>query len=70
MAIVVDFVRRLSPWIYGACALAALWYLRVVILARHERRYAVFTLERESALNRVYGAWSAALLLILVMGLT
>mgnify|MGYP001152457994 CR=1 FL=1 len=34
MAIVIDFVRRLAPWIYGACALMALWYLRVVFLAR------------------------------------
>lgn len=68
MAIVVDFVRRLAPWIYGACALAALWYLRVVILARRERRYAVFTLEREAAQNRVYGAWVGAVALLLVMG--
>jgi len=68
MAIVVDFIRRLSPWVYGACALVALWYLRVVILARRERHYAVFRLEREAALNRVYGAWTAAISLILVMG--
>ncbi len=68
MAIVVDFIRRLAPWVYGACALAALWYLRVVFLARHERRYAVFTLEREAALNRVYGAWMGAIALALVMG--
>ena len=33
MAIVIDFVRRLAPWVYGACALMALWYFRVVILA-------------------------------------
>ena len=70
MAIVVDFIRRLAPWVYAACALAALWYLRVVILARRERRYAVFNLEREQALNRVYGAWGGAFLLILVMGAT
>jgi hypothetical protein len=69
MAIVVDFIRRLAPWVYGACALAALWYLRVVILARRERRYAVFTLEREAALNRVYGAWMGAIALVLVMGI-
>jgi hypothetical protein len=69
MAIVVDFIRRLAPWVYGSCALVALWYLRVVILARRERHYAVFTLEREAALNRVYGAWMAAIGLILVMGI-
>jgi hypothetical protein len=50
------------------CALVALWYLRVVILARRERRYAVFTLERETALNRVYHTWGIAFGLIVVMG--
>jgi hypothetical protein len=70
MAIVVDFIRRLAPWVYGACALMALWYLRIVILARRERRYAVFKLEREAAFNRVYGAWLAAFLILFVMGLT
>ena len=70
MAIVVDFIRRLAPWIYGACALISLWYLRVVIVARNERRSAVFKLEREAALNRVYSAWLAAFVTIAVMGLT
>ena len=70
MAIVIDFIRRLAPWVYGACALMALWYLRVVVLARRERRYAVFNLEREAALNRVYNAWLAAFAIIVLMGLT
>ncbi len=69
MAIIVDFIRQYALWVYAACALVALWYLRVVIQARHERRNAVFTLERETAMNRVYGAWTAAVLLIIVMGL-
>jgi hypothetical protein len=68
MAVVIDVIREFSPWIYGACAVAALWYLRVVLVARHERRYAVFSLEREQALNRVFGAWGAALGIIIVMG--
>lgn len=68
MAIVIEFIKQYAPWVYGACALAALWYLRVVILARRERRHAVFTLERETALNRVYGAWVAAIVLMLIMG--
>ncbi len=69
MAIIVDFIRQYAPWVYGICAFIALWYLRVVILARRERRNAVFTLERETAMNRVYGAWTVAIGLILVMGL-
>lgn len=69
MAIIIDFIKDYALWVYAACALAALWYLRVVILARRERRNAVFTLERETAMNRVYGAWTAAILLIVIMGL-
>lgn len=69
MAIVVDFIKNYAPWIYGACALLALWYLRVAFSARRERRHAVFTLEREAAMNRIYGAWTAAIVLLIVMGL-
>ncbi|PKO23314.1 MAG: hypothetical protein CVU38_04690 [Chloroflexi bacterium HGW-Chloroflexi-1] len=69
MAIVVAFIKTYAAWVYGACALVALWYLRVALLARRERRYAVFALERETALNRVYGAWTAAIALIVIMGL-
>ena len=68
MAVVIDIIREFSPWIYGVCAIAALWYLRVVLVARRDRRYAVFALEREQALNRVFAAWGAAFGIILVMG--
>jgi hypothetical protein len=68
MAVVIDLIREFSPWIYGACAIVALWYLRVVLVARRERRSATFALEREQALNRVFGAWGAAFGIILVMG--
>jgi len=69
MAIVVDFIKTYALWVYGACALVALWYLRVVFGARKERRHAVFTLEREAALNRIYSAWTVAIALLVVMGL-
>ncbi len=69
MAVVVSFIKQYAAWVYGGCALIALWYLRVAILARRERRYAVFSLEREAALNRTYGAWTAAVALLVVMGL-
>jgi hypothetical protein len=69
MAIVVDFIKNYSPWIYGACALVALWYLRVAFVARRERRHSVFTLEREAAMNRTYGAWTVAIALLIVLGL-
>jgi hypothetical protein len=68
MAIVVDFIRQYAAWVYGTCALIALWYLRVAVRARRERRFAVFTMEREAALNRVYSAWAVTLGVIAVMG--
>jgi hypothetical protein len=68
LAIVVEFIKDYASWIYGACALVALWYLRKAILARRDRRCAVFSLEREAALNRTYNAWSVAFALILVIG--
>jgi hypothetical protein len=48
--------------------LVALWYLRAALMARKERRNAVFALERETALNRTYGVWAIALALLLIMG--
>lgn len=69
MTVVINLIREYAPWIYGACALVALWYLRAAILARRERRYAVFALERETALNRTYAAWTVAIALSVVMGL-
>lgn len=68
MAIVVQFIGEYAPWVYGVCALVALWYLRVAILARAERKYAMFALEREAATNRIYGAWTVAISLLLVIG--
>jgi hypothetical protein len=67
MAIIVHYIRDYAVWVYGACALAALWYLRVAFLARRERRYAMFALERETALNKTYGAWTAAIALLVVI---
>ncbi len=68
MAIVVQFIKEYAPWVYGMCALIALWYLRASLLARRDRRYAVFSLEREAALNRTYGAWTVAVVLLVVIG--
>jgi hypothetical protein len=70
MAIIVHYIKDYAVWVYGACALIALWYLRVAIIARRERRYAMFSLERETALNKTYNAWTAAIILLTIIGLT
>jgi hypothetical protein len=69
MTVVINLIREYAPWVYGACALVALWYLRAAILARQERRYAVFSLERETALNRTYSVWTIAIALAVLMGI-
>ena len=52
MSVLIQLVADYAPWIYGLCGLLALWYLREAFLARRERRQAMYTLEREAALDR------------------
>ena len=68
MAILVQLIADYAPWIYGACALVALRYLWIVYQARRERREAVFSLERETAFNRIYNAYIVAFVLLAIMG--
>ncbi len=70
MTVLLQFIADNAAWIYGACALIALWYLRVVFRARRERKQAVFALEREAALQRVYNALGVALALLATIGVT
>jgi hypothetical protein len=68
MAIVVEYVREYASWAYAICAMIALVYLRVALVARRGRRWAMFGLEREQELNKTYAAWKVAFLLLFVMG--
>jgi|GEM_PF-6191337 len=68
MAIVVKLISDYAPWVYAACGIIALWYFRVALQARQERRQAAFSLEREAALNKTYNALNVAFFLLLVMG--
>ncbi len=67
MRVLLELVASYARWIYLACALGAMWYLRVVYLARKERRAALFALEKEAARNQVYSAAGAAMALVLVL---
>lgn len=69
MAVIVKIISQYANYIYAACALAALWLLRSAILARRERRQAVFNLEREVALNRTHSTLRMALLLLVIIGI-
>lgn len=68
MSVFIEFVSQFAPYIYAVCGLVALWYLRMVLTARRERRQAIFSLEREAALNTIYNTWGIAFFLLIVMG--
>jgi len=70
MKVVIKLFLQYVPWIYAACALAALWTLRMVILARMERRRTIFPLVKETARNKVRRGYWLALLLALLLGAT
>lgn len=70
MAVLVQILSKYAPYIYAICGIAALFLLRTAILARRERRQAVFALERETALNRTHSALRWALLVAAIMGAT
>ncbi len=67
MAVLVQLISEYANYLYGACGLVALWLLRSAILARKDRIEAVFSLEREAALNRTYSTFRLALLLVVII---
>ncbi len=70
MRILLEMVASYARWIYLACALGAIWYLRVVYQARKERKAALFPLEKEAARARIHTALSATILLVTVLVVT
>ena len=69
MTVLLRLIAANAQYIYALCALVALYYLRVALLARRDRRSAIFPLEREVASSRTYRAFGIALLLAAVMGI-
>lgn len=68
MAVLVKLISNNVHWLYGAIAIAAIILLRFAFVARRDRRQAVFSLEREAALNRTHNLLRLALMLVLLMG--
>lgn len=52
MADVIQLIVDYAIWLYVLCGLGVLVYLRSILLARRERKSAMFTLEREAASSR------------------
>lgn len=67
MSVVFQLIADYSPWIYALCGLIALWYLREAYLVRRERRQAMYSLERESAVVRIRSMFGIAFVLIAVI---
>lgn len=70
MAFFIQFVADTAPFIYAVCGFLALLQLYRTWQSRAERRQAIFSLEREKALNDLYNIFLSAMVLLLVMGLT
>lgn len=52
MADVIQVIVDYAIWLYVLCGLGILVYLRSILMARRERKSALFTLEREAASSR------------------
>jgi hypothetical protein len=70
MGIVIQSVANYAPWIYAICGLVALYQLYRIWAVRAERKQAVFSLEREKAVNDTNSILAIALILLIAMGFT
>ncbi|MDE0431785.1 MAG: hypothetical protein OXH98_18660 [Caldilineaceae bacterium] len=70
MGFLVEAVANIAPYIYAVCGALALFQLYRTWQVRSERRQAVFSLERDKALDDLYRIFLSALLMLAVMGFT
>ncbi len=69
MTVVIELIDNFAIWIYIACALTILVYLRVIYLAKKERGASLFTIEKEVATGKAYRAIFTIVGLLLIIGL-
>ncbi len=70
MGVFVQLIATYAPYLYAACGLVALYQLYRLWQVRADRRQAVFSLERQRAMRELYGIFTVAMLLLLVLGST
>ncbi|MBI3957610.1 MAG: hypothetical protein HY328_02285 [Chloroflexi bacterium] len=70
MAFLIQYVADAAPWIYFLCGVAALFQLYRTWQVRAERRQAIFSLERDKAVNDLYDIFVRAIVILCVMGVT
>jgi hypothetical protein len=68
----LEFLRPIADyhiWLYGVLGLLALFFLRLMWIARHDRARSIFTLERENATMRMTRAFTGFMVVLgLVLG--
>jgi hypothetical protein len=68
MAVFIEFLAKIAFWIYLACGVVMLIYLRAILMAWQERGAALHTAEKEVATSRVYHCALSIGGLLLVVG--
>ena len=68
MSLIIRLIAKYALWIYVLCGLAMLFYLRAALSARREGSQAIYSLEKESAAERVYRSSGMIFLLLLRSG--
>ncbi len=69
MTVLIELIDSFAIWIYIACALTILVYLRVIYLAKKERGASLFTIEKEVATGKAYRATFTILGLLVIISL-
>lgn len=69
MTVLIELIDNFAIWIYVACALTILVYLRAIYLARKERGASLFTIEKEVATGKAYRATFTILGLLIIVSL-
>ncbi len=69
MYLIIRLLEKYALWVYIACGIGMILYLRAALIARREGIYAIYSLERAQAAKRIYRAsWMILFLLFLAIG--
>jgi hypothetical protein len=69
MTVLIELIDNFAIWIYVACALTILVYLRIIYLAGKERGASLFSIEKEVATGKAFRATFTILGLLVIIAL-
>ena len=69
MTVLIELIDSFAIWIYIACALTILVYLRLIYLARKEKGASLFTIEKELATGKAFRATFTILGLLVIISM-